>query len=447
MDEQAAVGFAGEAVALAGREGADQSEATVSIAQRFHVEARESTISKLERSTAKSLHLRIFVGGRKATLTTSDFAADAMRDAVRRAVAQAAFVAVDEFAGLPTQAHDGVSNLDLYDECVATRDDAAKIDDALGLERIIRQADDRIVNSSGSHYTDSISVTAIANSLGFAAAYTSTRAGRSTGPVALDGEIKRTAHYGTAARHFGELEAVDAVARTAVRRAVDLFGARKPPTMRVPVIFERDVAAAVLEDLFAALSAANVATGNSWLADRVGTQIGSELFTVIDDGRLPGKLGSSPFDGEGVPTRRTCVLRAGVLETFLYDTYYARKMGAASTGNSSGSGIGPNNFYLEPGPAPLDDLVAKTAKGILVLDTIGFATEHASGTYSRGARGFFIEDGELAYPIDEFTIAGQYTDMLAGVDAVASDLRFDAPVVSPSFRVAEMTVSGGHGGS
>ncbi len=174
----------------------------------------------------------------------------------------------------------------------------------------------------------------------------------------------------------------------------------------------------------------------------MGTRVGSELVTIIDDGLLPGKLGSSPFDGEGVPTRRTPVFERGTLRSFLYDTYYARKLGATSTGNSTGGGIGPNNFYLEPGTIPLAEIIASTPMGVLVLDTIGFATEHASGTYSRGARGFFIENGELAYPIDEFTIAGHYPEMLARIDAVGDDLRFDAAVVSPSFRVAEMTVSG-----
>ncbi len=152
--------------------------------------------------------------------------------------------------------------------------------------------------------------------------------------------------------------------------------------------------------------------------------------------------GRPPFDAEGVPTRRTEVFREGVLETFLYDTYYGRKLGAASTGNATHGGIGPNNFYLLPGERSLDELIAATPRGVLILDTIGFATEYATGTYSRGARGFWIENGERAYPIDEFTIAGNLVEMLAALDAVASDLRFDAGIVSPSFRVADMTVSG-----
>ncbi|HVA33622.1 MAG TPA: metallopeptidase TldD-related protein [Candidatus Baltobacteraceae bacterium] len=442
MDEAQAATAAQQAIEIARAAGADAAEATVSVARRFHVEARDTAISKLEQSTGKMLHLRVFVGGRKAALGTSDFSPQGMRDAIAAAIGQAAFVAVDEFAGLPQAFASDSPVLDLYDPAMRLRSPDDRVEDVFALERLIRESDDRIVNSSGSHYSDALATTAIANTAGFCAAYTSTRAARSTGPVALDGEVKRTAHYGTAARHFDQLEDVRAVAAAAARRATELFGARKPPTGNLPVIFERDVAATILDDLFSAISAANVANGNSWLIGQVGMRVGSPSVTIVDDGRMPGKLGSSPFDGEGVATQRTPVFEKGMLRTFLYDTYYARKLGAQSTGNSNGTGIGSGNFYLEPGMVSLQALISTTRRGILVLDTIGFATEHASGTYSRGARGFFIENGELAYPIDEFTIAGGYAQMLAAIDAVADDLRFDSPIVSPSFRVAEMTVSG-----
>jgi len=442
VDEEGAVDAAQRAVAFARQAGADAAEATVSIARRFHAEARESALSKLEQSTGKALRVRVFAGSRKATLSTTDFTPEGVRDAIAQAVAAARLVADDEFAGLPERFVEDLPALDLYDPHVDRRPGDEKVADALALERLIRESDARISNSSGSHFNDASVITAIANSAGFAGAYASTRAGRSTGPIALDGEIRRTAHYGTAARRFAELEGLREVAACAARRTTELFGARKPPTMRCAVIFERDVAATILEDVFGALSASNVATGNSWLIDRVGSRIGSDAVTIVDDGRMPGKLGSSPFDGEGLPTRRTPVFERGVLKTFLYDTYYARKLGAHSTANSNGSGIGTNNFYLEAGKDSLEALIASTQRGVLVLDTIGFATEHASGTYSRGARGFLIENGERTYPVDEFTIAGSYAEMLAGIDGVASDLRFDAPVVSPSFRVTEMTVSG-----
>jgi PmbA protein len=445
MDVAAALEYAQQAVEMAQRAGATQSEATLGIIRKFSVEARDKAVTKLEQSTGRSLHMRVFVDGRKASLSTSDFDRERLREAIAGAVAQARFVAQDPYALLP----EGVaatlvneSDLDLYSNEVAQREAQLKIDEALELERRIREGDARITNSNGSHAGDTASTTVLVNSSGFAGAYRSTRVHRSSSPVALDGEAKRTGAYGTAARRLGDMEGVDAVARKAVERTVGAFGARKPQTMRVPVIFERDVAASVLSDLFAALSAANVAIGNSWLAERIGEKIGNDLVTIVDDGSMPGLLGSAPFDGEGVPTRRTPVFERGTLRTFLYDTYYARKLGAASTANSTGGGVGPNNLYLEPGQRSLDELIAQTRRGVLVMDTIGFATEHASGTYSRGARGFFIENGEIAYPIEEFTIAGTFPEMLAGIDAVANDLRFDGAVVSPSFRVGEMTVSG-----
>jgi PmbA protein len=445
MSAAEALEYAQAAVKAAQRAGATQSEATLGISRKFSVEARDRAVTKLEQSTARSLHLRVFVDGRKASLATSDFDRARLEEAIAAAVAQARHVEQDPYAALPDETprdpHDH-NDLDLYSEDVVERQAQTKIDEALELEARIRAADSRVNNSNGSHAGDTIATTVLVNSNGFAGAYRSTRAHRSSSPVALDGDAKRTGAYGTAARRLGEMEDIAAVASKAVQRTVGLFGARKPQTMRVPVIFERDVAAAVLSDLFAAINAANVAVGNSWLADRTGQRIGSDLVTIVDDGTMPGLLGSSPFDGEGVATQRTPVFERGTLRSFLYDTYYARKLGAPSTGNSTGGGVGANNFYLEPGSMSLEELIGKTARGVIVMDTIGFATEHASGTYSRGARGFFIENGEIAYPIEEFTIASTFPEMLAGLDAVADDLRFDGAVVSPSFRVAEMTVSG-----
>ncbi|HTU71167.1 MAG TPA: TldD/PmbA family protein [Candidatus Baltobacteraceae bacterium] len=442
MTDSDAIEVAAGAVDFALEAGADAAEAAYAIAERFHVEARDATISKLERSTGSSLQLRLWNGGRHTSFSTSDLRPAALREAVARAFEQSAYVAADPYAGLPDENGSFGGDLELFDPRIAQFEGAAKVDDALALERVIRAVDPRVVNSNGSHYSDATSTIALVNSRGFRGLYSGTRASRSTAPVAQADGTKRTAHYGTAGRFMRDLEPAERVGAIAARRAVEMFGARKPSTMRVPVIFERDVAAAVLDDIFAAVAASNVAVGNSWLADRIGERVGSELVTIIDDGTLPGRLGSAPFDGEGVATRRTPVFEAGILRTFLFDAYYARKLGARTTGNSTGGGIGPNNLYLEPGAKSLEELIAATPRGVLVLDTIGFAAEHASGAYSRGARGFMIENGELTYPIDEFTIAGNFAAMLAALDAVASDLRFDGATAAPSFRVAEMTVSG-----
>ncbi|MDQ2679418.1 MAG: TldD/PmbA family protein [Candidatus Eremiobacteraeota bacterium] len=441
MDNRLA--FAQAAVESALRNGATQAEASLSISERFSTEARDQVVTKLEQSTGKSLHLRVFVDGRKATLATSDFDDTELQGAIAQLIAGARHVAPDRFNVLPeSRAALPGDDLQLYSSETAARDAQAKLDEVRELERRIREIDSRIENSNGSHVGDSTTSVALANSRGFAGEYRATRASRGSSPVAIDGNNKRTGSYGTAARKLSEMESVELVAQAAVKRTVELFGARKPQTMQVPVIFERDVAASVLSDLFAALNAANIAIGNSWLTDRLDEQIGSPLATITDDGRMVGALGSSPFDGEGVPTQRTTVFDAGKLRSFLFDTYYALKLGSVSTGNSTGGGIGPNTFYLQAGTQTVADIIASTKRGVYVVDTIGFATEHASGTYSRGARGFYIENGELAYPIDEFTIAGTFPSMLAGIDAVANDLRFDASVVSPTFRIAEMTISG-----
>lgn len=442
-----ALAFADVAIALVSAAGATDADAIVTVADRFACEARDREVTKLERSRGRSLHVRAFVGTRHATLSTTDLSRDGVGALARRVVAAAAFVGEDPHAGLPdtVAVEEDVCDHDLgtVDPGVAERDDAEKIDEALAMEQAVRAADVRITNTDGSRVRDSLVSWALANTRGFRGVTQGTQVSRAAAPVAQDGENKRIGHYGTAARGWNVAESVPAVALHAVHRALALVGARKPATMRVPVIFERDVAAAVLDDVFRAMSAANVAIGNSWLADRIGERVGNERVTLVDDGRLRGGLGTSPFDGEGTPTRETVAVENGVLRTYLSDVYWGRRVGIPSTGNASGGGgVAANNFYLVPGSGTLDDLVASTERGVLVLDTIGFATELASGTYSRGARGIYIEDGAPRYAIDEFTIASTFAEMLAGVDAIAGDLRFDATIVSPSFRVAEMTVSG-----
>jgi PmbA protein len=440
-----ALALAESALAQIVAAGATDADATVTIADRFACQARDRELTQLERSRSRSLNVRAFVGTRRATLSTTDLTSEGIGVLAARVVAAAAFVAEDPCAGLPDPAQPGeLCDHDLFTVApdVAERSDGDKIDEALMLERAVREADVRIENSDGSRVSDSIASWALANTRGFRGVTQGTRVARSSAPVVREGDAKRIGHYGSAARGWATLEPAQSVALHAVHRALALLGARKPATMRVPVIFERDVAALVLKDVFAALNAANVAVGNSWLAERLGDTIGSELVTLVDDGLLRGGLGTSPFDAEGTPARETVALRAGVLETYLSDVYWGRRLGMPSTANASSGGVAANNLYLTPGSGTLDELVAATERGVLVLDTIGFATEHASGVYSRGARGIYIEDGRPQYAIDEFTIAASFPDLLAGIDAVAGDLRFDDTIVSPSFRVAEMTVAG-----
>jgi PmbA protein len=454
MNDKAGVANSASAIAERALEaalaaGARQAEATCTIARRFSTRARDREIDKLEQATSRGLVLRVFVGDpgalRRATLSSSDLTPDGLRSFAKRVVEAAHHVAPDPYAGLPDRSSAALNGaLDLGIDCadVYARPNEAKLDDALALEREARSVDPRIDNSNGSFVSDSATTLGFANSHGIRASYGSTAASRGTSPVGRDGETKRTASYGTAARSWAGCEETSVVGRRAGERLLQLFGGGPIQTQKLPVIFERDVAAAVLGDIFAAISAANVAIDNSYLADRLGEKVGSDLVTIFDDGRLKGGMGTSPFDSEGVPTQRTIVFERGVLKTHLYDTYYARKLGASSTANASGGGIGPNNFYLEPGEGTLEDLIARTERGILILNTIGFATESATGTYSRGASGVLIEDGKLTKPVDGVSVVSTFQEMLARLDDKAGDLKFDGGIVSPSFRVAEMTISG-----
>uniref|UniRef100_E6PFX4 Putative Peptidase U62, modulator of DNA gyrase n=1 Tax=mine drainage metagenome TaxID=410659 RepID=E6PFX4_9ZZZZ len=442
MREDEARDRAERAVEIAMAAGASDAEARIVVARRFSAQARGERITKLDVSDGRSLSMRLFLGGRKATLTGTHWSDEEIRSGVTSALEQARYIGVDAIAGLPDSCALPDLDLDLYDTAVEKRTDEARLEDARCLERSIRASDPRIDNSNGSNYQDACVTMALANSRGLLGSYRGTQLAISTSPVASEGAYKRTAHYGNASRFLSRLDAPERVAREAVRRTVVFCGATKPPTQSTAILFDREVAAAVLDDLFAACNAANVAVGNSWLADRIGERIGSELLDIVDDGTIPGALGSSPFDAEGVPSQRTTVFERGVLRSFLFDTYYARRLGARSTGNASGGGVGPNTFFLAPGKRTPEELIAATTRGILVLETIGFATEHASGLYSRGARGIAIRDGELAESIEEFTIAAPFPEILAGIDAVANDLIFDGSMASPSFRVAEMQVSG-----
>jgi PmbA protein len=430
--------------------GAREAEASCTIARRFSARARDCDVDKLEQSTVRGLSLRVFAGERgalrRAALSTSDLTGEGISCFAKRVVEAAEFVAPDPYAGLPDSFGaplEDVASLAIEADDVRTRPNGEKLEEAIALEREARAYDRRIENSNGSFVTDASATLGFANSNGVSAAYRTTSAARATSPVGRDGETKRSASYETAAHSWSGCDPVSTVARRAASRVLSLFGAAPIPTQKLSVIFERDVAALVVGDIFAAVNASNVAVGNSYLADRVGEKVGSDLVTIVDDGRLPGGMGTSPFDGEGVPTQRTTVFERGVLKTHLYDTYYARKLGARTTANASGGGIGPNNFYLKPGDKTLEELIAETRRGLLVLAIIGFATECATGTYSRGASGILIQDGEMRKAVDGVTIAANFlTGILPGIDAVANDLRFDAPIASPSFRVAEMTVSG-----
>jgi PmbA protein len=254
-------------------------------------------------------------------------------------------------------------------------------------------------------------------------------------------------YWQSAARALAGLESPEFVGRTAAARALRRLGAVKVETRRVPVVFEPRVARSLLSHLFDAVHGMAVYREESFLAGKLGQRVAAEGLTVVDDTTLPGLLGTSPFDDEGVPSRRTVVIERGVLKSYLLNTYAARKLGLRTTGNASrgvtgNAGIGHGNFFVERGVTSPERLIADVSDGFYVTELLGFGVNIVTGDYSRGAAGLWIRGGELAFPVSEVTIAGNLKEMLMGLDGVGADLEFRGLTAAPTLRFQEMTVGG-----
>ncbi|HYP14609.1 MAG TPA: metallopeptidase TldD-related protein, partial [Bryobacteraceae bacterium] len=261
-----------------------------------------------------------------------------------------------------------------------------------------------------------------------------------------NGSMERDFWY-SIARGFEGLEKPEDIGRKAAQRALRRLGARKVPTQKVPVIFDQRTARSLVDNIFDAVSGDSVYRGESFLAGKLGEQIGAPNLRIIDDGTLPGLFGTSPFDDEGVPSRRTVVIEGGVLQSYLLNSYTARKLGMKTTGNASrgltgNASVGHGNLYLDVGSTAPEDMIKSVKNGLYVTELIGFGVNIVTGDYSRGAAGLWIENGELTYPVSEITIAGTLQEMLTGIETIGSDLEFRGSIASPTLLIKEMTVSG-----
>jgi PmbA protein len=265
--------------------------------------------------------------------------------------------------------------------------------------------------------------------------------------VASEGGQLQVGSWSESRRFLADLPSPEMVARTAARRAVEMLGASKVPTQRVPVVFDPQMAASFIGALAGAVNGDLIHKRASFLVDRLGETVAPPFFSVVDDGLLQRGLATSPFDGEGAPTRATPIIEGGVLKSYLYDTYTARKAKAQSTANASRGysslpGIGMHNFYLRKGDRSPEKIIGEVKQGLYVTSMLGRGANTITGEYSRGATGRWIENGELGRPVQELTVAGDLLSMLRGIDAVGDDLAFRSSVAAPTIRFAELTVSG-----
>ena len=244
-----------------------------------------------------------------------------------------------------------------------------------------------------------------------------------------------------------KLETPEHVGEVAAKRTVRRLGARKVKTAKVPIVFENTVSGSLVGHIFEAVNGDSVYRGASYLAGKLGEKIAGENIHIVDDGTLPGLFGTSPFDSEGVASRKTVVIENGVLKSYLLNTYTAKKLRLQTTGNASRSlagtpGIGPGNFFLKPGAKSLQEIIADIKEGLFVTEFLGFGVNLVTGDFSRGASGIWIENGELTYPVEEITVAGNLKDMFANVSEIGNDLEFRGAIASPTLRIDGMTLAG-----
>ena len=437
-----------ELLAKVKRKGASASDVVAVEGDSASVQVRLSAVDKLSKAKEKRLGLRVYFGHRSAGMSTSDFSSAALDDLVETTCALAQAVVEDPHAGLPEPAAlaSDQPDLDLYDGQAIPMD--RLIDLAIRTEQAALAVDPRLTNSEGADFGTFAGRTLFANSHGFYGEYQSSSFSSSVSPIAVEGGLMQRDYWYSVGRKFAALDSPEAVGREAGRRTVRRLGARKIPTCRVPVVFDPEMAGSFLGNLCGAVNGYAIYKGASYLIGRLGERIAPETVTVYDDGRMPEGLGSKPFDGEGLATRKTVIVERGVLTSYLLDTYAARKLGLASTGNASRSvgeapSAGATNFYLAPGPVSPDEIVRSVKRGLYVTELIGFGINMVTGDYSRGAVGYWIENGELVYPVEEITIAGNLKEMWMSVEAIGNDLVFRGRIACPTVKIAQMTVAGG----
>ncbi|HZP04020.1 MAG TPA: TldD/PmbA family protein [Terracidiphilus sp.] len=447
--------LAADVVAQAMKAGATDAEAVVREGDEFSVNVRMGEVETLKESGSRGLGLRVFLGKRSASASTSDLTADGIRQLVEGAMALAKVTEEDAFNGLPETSEFGSipDDLHLYYDDVYSLSGSERIEWARRAEAAALAADPRITNSDGGSFDAATGRKVLANSRGFLGSYRTSYAGVSAAPLAMDadGKMQRDGWW-SSARSFAFLESPESVGAEAARRTLRRLGARRMPTQRVPIVFAPEVARTLVGSVFEAASGDSIWRSASFLAGKLGETIATSALTIIDDNTMllptgAGGFGSTPFDGEGLPSRRTIVVENGMLRSYLLNTYAARKLGLKSTHNASRGlagtpGIGAGNLYIQSGTLTQEQILADVQAGFYVTSLMGFGVNVVTGDYSRGATGLWIENGQLTHAVEEVTIAGNLREMLQNITAIGNDLVFRGSVASPTLRIDGMTVAG-----
>ena len=425
--------------------GADAADALLVEGASLTVAERLGRPEKLERAEGQDLGLRVFIGKRQAIASSTDFSTRALDELASRAVAMAKVVPEDPFCGIadPGEIAARIPDLDLSD---AEEPATGTLIERVRAGEAAARAVPGVTNSEGAEASWGRSRIALAASNGFRQGYALSHSGISVAVIAGEGTAMERDYDFSSVVHASELEDPALVGRRAGEKAVRRLNPRKVATVKVPVVFDPRISNGLVGHLAGAVNGASIARGVSFLKDKLGQRVLPEGLDIVEDPLRPRGLRSAPFDGEGLPTQRRKLVEDGVLTTWVLDLRSARQLGLKSTGNASRGTSGPpspatRNLHLEPGRLSPRELIADIASGFYCTELIGFGVNNVTGDYSRGAAGFWIEKGEIAYPVSEITIAGNLKDMFLNLTP-ANDLVFRYATNAPTTRIEGMTVAG-----
>ena len=417
--------------------GADGAAVTASLQRGLSAQVRLGEVETLEHTRDRGLSVTVYRGRRKGHASSADLSPDAVQTCVERALDIARFTEEDRHNGLPEAEWLATEqpDLDLWHPRALDAEEA--IARALACENAGRK-DARISNSEGASMSASLGLGVHGNSLGFRGRSSGTRFSQGCVLIAGSGDGMQRDYWFDSRRAADDLEAVEATGRTAAERTVARLGARKIGTRKVPVLFAPEVARSLVGHLVGAVSGGALYRNASFLKDAAGTQLFPDWMNIAEQPRLPRGPGSAAFDAEGVATRERRLIADGVLTGYVLGCYSARRLGLQSTGNAGGV----HNLVVEPGADGHDELLRRMGRGLLVTEVMGQGVNLVTGDYSRGASGFWIENGEIAHPVEEVTVAGKLRDVFRRVAAVGSDVDTRGNIQCGSLLVEELTVAG-----
>jgi len=438
--------FAQDCVKKALSIGADEAEVYIGADRGMSIEVRNGDIETIEEAATHGVGFRVFKKNRMAFSNCNDFSQEAVENAIKSAVNMAKVTTTDQANGLPSDRE--ISKVEgLYDPSIAKVSMENKIQLAKDVEKHAMR-DRRVTKSGGSSYYENEGEIILANSHYLLKSYKTSFCGFGAYVVAEKGDQKCTGGEYCSRRFFSDLESTEKVGKKAAKEAYEMLDPQKIKTQKAPVIFHPDVARSILGGILAAINGERVLQNASFLGDKLDQRIGSNKMTIVDDGLRPKGPSSKTFDGEGVPTQKRVIIDKGVLKGFMYNTIVANRADTRSTGNASRGdftnlpGISCHNFYMQAGDEKPENIIRSTKRGLYLKGVTGYGINRVNGNFSGGARGFWIENGRIMFPVKGLTIAGHAFDMFNNIDVVGNDLDLNRDFTAPTFRMTELQIGG-----